>query len=72
MKTIPSCNDCAATTVTTRIPRTRKGVSSLPERNKDVISPDSRIRRGLGRRTQTVFYKVLASWRRPALKSVNI
>ena len=26
--TIPSCNDCAATIVTTQIPRTRKGVGT--------------------------------------------
>ena len=27
-KTIPSCNDCAATIVTTRITRTRKGIGT--------------------------------------------
>ena len=30
------------------------GVSSLPESNRSAISPDFRVRRGLGLRTQTV------------------
>ena len=75
-KTVPSCNDCAAKIVRTRNPRTRKGVRmtcpAFPKKNKSVISPDSRIRRGLGRSTQTVFYKILASWRCAELNSINI
>ena len=46
--------------------------SSLPKRNKDVTSPDSRIRRGLGSKTQTVLYKLLASWPSPELNFINI
>ena len=43
-KTIPSCNDCAATIVTTRIPRTRKGVeTACPAFLKEIRTLFSRI-----------------------------
>ena len=51
-ETIPSCNDCAVTIVTKQFTRTRKGVETtcpaFRKEDKGVISPDSRIRRGLG------------------------
>ena len=42
-------------------------MSSLRERNKDVISPNSKIRRGLERELEHYFNKILASWRCPEL-----
>ena len=41
-------------------------------KSKDVISLDSRIRRGLGRETRIVFFKILFSWRCSELNSINI
>ena len=50
-ETAPSCNDCVATIVTEPFTPAVKGVGtvclSFRKGNKDVISPDSRIRRGL-------------------------
>ena len=51
--------------VGTVCPAFRKG-------NKSVISPDYRIRRGLGPGTQTVLYKLLASWSCPELTELNL
>ena len=34
------------------------GVSILPDRNRNAFSPDYRIRRGLGPRTQTVYLHI--------------
>ena len=48
------------------------GVSSLPEKNRSAICPDSKIRRGPGFRTQTVPYKLLASWSCPELNLIKI
>ena len=50
----------------------RDDVSSLPKRNKDVTSPDFRIRRGLGPKTQTVLFKLLASCSYPELNLIDI
>ena len=49
-------------------------MSSLPERNKDVISPDSRIRKGVRPKTDSncYIYKLLASWSCPELNLINI
>ena len=50
-ETAPSCNDCVATTVTEPFTQTVKGVGTVypafRKGNKNVISPDSRTRRGL-------------------------
>ena len=52
-KTIPSCNDCAATIVTKRIRRTRKGIgTTCPGFREEIGVVFARIQRviGLGRK----------------------
>ena len=47
--TIPSCNDCAATIVTTRITRTRKGVATAcPDFLKEIRALLPRISESVG------------------------
>ena len=61
-ETVPSCNDCVATIVARPFTTTVKGrKTTLRKEDKGVFSPDSGIRRGLGIRTETVLYKLLAS-----------
>ena len=58
-ETAPSCNDCVVTNVARPFTTTVKGRKTAFRReDKDVFSPDSRIRRGLGIRTETVLYKL--------------
>ena len=48
-ETTPSCNDCVATIVARPFTTTVKGrKTAFRKEDKDVISPDSGIRRGLG------------------------
>ena len=50
-ETAPSCNDCVFTIVTEQFTQTLKGVKTVcpafRKGNRNVISPDPRIRRGL-------------------------
>ena len=75
-ETALSCNDCVATIVTKPFTPTMKGGgvvnSAIRSGNKSVISPDSKIRRGLGTGTHIFLYKFLASLLCPELNLINI
>ena len=64
-KTIPSCKDCVATIVTTRIPRTRKGIgTTCPAFREEIRLLFARFQNPEGSRDKTVtlcFYELLAS-----------
>ena len=72
-ETVPSCNYCVATIVARPLRTTVKGGKpAFRKENKSLISPDSRIRRGLGTGTVSVLYKLLASLLCPELNLINI
>ena len=72
-ETAPSCNYCVATIVARPLRTTVKGGKpAFRKENKSLISPDSRIRRGLGTGTNSVLYKLLASLSCPDLNLINI
>ena len=60
-QTIPSCNDCAATIVTTRIPRIRKGVgTTFPAFREEIRALFARIPESAGvsgENCNSVFYE---------------
>ena len=63
-QTIPSCNDCAATIVTTRIPRTRKGIeTTCPAFQEEIRVLFARILESggvSGENCNSLFYELLA------------
>ena len=72
-ETVPSCNYCVATIVARPLRTTVKGGKpAFRKEDKSLISPDSRIRRGLGTETYIVLYKLLASLLCPDLNLINI
>ena len=72
-ETVPSCNDCVATIVARPFTTTVKGgKTAFRKEDKGVISPDSRIRRGLGTGTYMILYRFLASLLCPELNLFNI
>ena len=67
------CNYCAATIVARPLRTTVKGGKPAFRREtKSLISPDSKIKRGLGISTETVLHKLLASVSCPELNLINI
>ena len=72
-ETAPSCGCCVATIVARPLQTTVKGGKpAFRKENKSLISPDSRIRRGLGTETFIDLYKLLASLSCPDLNLINI
>ena len=72
-ETVLSCNDCVATIVARPFTTTVKGgKTAFRKEDKGVISPDSRIRRGLGTWTHIISYKLLASLLCPELNLFDI
>ena len=72
-ETVPGCSYCAATIVARPLRTTVKGGKpAFRKENVSLISPDSRIRRGLGIWTETVLHNLLASLSCPELNLINI
>ena len=72
-ETVPSCNYCVATIVARPLRTTVKGGKpAFRKEDKGLISPDLRIRRGLGTEIFIDLYELLASLSCPDLNSINI
>ena len=72
-ETVPKCNDCVATIVARPFKTTVKGgKAAFRKEDKGIISPDSRIRRGLATWTHIILYKLLASLLCPELNLFDI
>ena len=72
-ETAPSCNYSVATIVARPLRTTVKGGKpAFRKEVKSLISPDSRIRRGLGTGTFINLYIFLASLSCPELNLINI